>query len=105
MFKLGKKEFKEDMRDLISSHYILDSMPSPPQVYMHNVSFPWLMLGNDNYGDCVFAGAVHETMLWNDEGGHDIQMDNHAVLSDYAAVTGFNPVLEQMIMVQMYGMQ
>ena len=25
------------------------------------------MLGNDQYGDCVWAGAAHETMFWNKE--------------------------------------
>jgi hypothetical protein len=51
------------------------------------------MLGNDQrWGDCVFAGACHETMLWTAEGGEEarpvLRRDSPP---DYAAVTGFNP--------------
>lgn len=49
------------------------------------------MLGNDRYGDCVFAGAAHESMLYNLERKKVVQFDDAAVLSDYSAVTGFNP--------------
>jgi hypothetical protein len=29
----------------------------------------WNMFANDQYGDCVEAGAAHEHMLWTLEGG------------------------------------
>jgi hypothetical protein len=49
------------------------------------------MLGNDQYGDCVWAGAAHETMLWNEEASHLVTFTEASVLSDYSAVTGFKP--------------
>jgi hypothetical protein len=51
----------------------------------------WPMLGNDRYGDCVWAGAAHETMLLNKEAGATVTFTDAAVLADYAAATGFNP--------------
>ena len=50
------------------------------------------MFGNDTYsGNCVFAGAAHETMLWLAQVGTPRQFSTANALSDYAAVTGFNP--------------
>src|SRR5262249_7261133 len=49
------------------------------------------MLGNDHYGDCVFAGAAHETMLWNKRAGHTVDMSTEQTLLDYSDVTGFDP--------------
>ena len=49
------------------------------------------MLGNDQYGDCVWAGAAHETMLWNKEAARTVAFNNTGVLKDYSAVTGFKP--------------
>lgn len=49
------------------------------------------MLGNDQYGDCVWAGAAHETILWNHMNNQTVPFSDQAVLSDYSAVTGFNP--------------
>jgi len=51
----------------------------------------WGMLGNNEYGDCVWAGAAHETMLWNRAAGREVVFSAESVLSDYSAVTGFNP--------------
>ena len=48
-------------------------------------------MGNDQFGDCVFAGAAHETMLWNAAAGRTVAFTPECVLSDYSAVTGFNP--------------
>lgn len=62
-----------------------------PATHDRKLGRDWAMLGNDRYGDCVFAGAAHETMMWNAERGAQVGFDDHAVLSDYSAVTGFNP--------------
>lgn len=48
------------------------------------------MLGNDRYGDCVWAGIAHEVMGFNKLAGHPVTFTNGSVLSDYSAVTGFN---------------
>ena len=49
-------------------------LPTLPKTFGHVTNVPptpvgtdqraWGMLGNDQYGDCVMAGAAHETMLW-----------------------------------------
>jgi hypothetical protein len=48
------------------------------------------MLANDRYSCCVWAGAAHETMLLNKEAGNAVAFTDVNVLSDYAAVTGFD---------------
>lgn len=70
-----------------------DVLPTPPASHNNTalVTAPWGMLGNDQYGCCVFAGAAHETMLWNSEAKNIVEFSDHAVLSDYTTVTGFNP--------------
>src|SRR5882757_1904530 len=64
----------------------------PPKTFGHQkLQTTWGMLGNDKYGDCVWAGAAHETMLWNKEASKTVTFTDNEVLSDYSAVTGFNP--------------
>jgi hypothetical protein len=49
------------------------------------------MLGNDRVGDCVFAGADHETMIWGAEAGTSIGFSDRTAISDYSTVTGYTP--------------
>jgi len=51
----------------------------------------WLSLGNTDFGDCFWAGAAHEHMGWVASTGRSVKFTTAGVLSDYAAVTGFNP--------------
>jgi hypothetical protein len=56
----------------------------------------WGMLGNDKYGDCVWAGASHEEMLWLREAGvSETQVERlfteQTALRAYSEVTGFDP--------------
>jgi len=68
------------------------SLPVAPAVFGHQDSVSsYGMLANDQYGDCVFAGAAHETMIWTALGGNPRVFNDHSVLSDYSAVTGFSP--------------
>lgn len=71
----------------------LPQAPSGPFGHYANVSEAKLgMLGNDQYGCCVWSGAGHEEMMWSREGGsRPINITTENVLSDYAAATGFNP--------------
>jgi hypothetical protein len=48
------------------------------------------MFGNDQYGDCVWAGAGHETQIWSAEGGKPATFGVGGLLDAYSAVTGFN---------------
>ena len=67
-------------------------LPTPPAEFGHeNLVQQWQLLANDKYGDCVWAGAAHETMMWCREVGVDTEFTDDSVLSDYSAVTGFKP--------------
>ncbi len=90
-FKLGKLPARPGAVKFKLTDYI--SLPTPPTSYGHYrlVTENWQMLGNDQYGDCVWAGAAHETMLWNREANRNVSFTDQEVLSDYSAVTGFNP--------------
>lgn len=65
--KRGMKEWREDAIKLQLSDYLVrKELPVVPKVYGHIKSndIPWGMLGNDQCGDCVMAGACHEIMVW-----------------------------------------
>jgi hypothetical protein len=69
-------------------------LPPLPATFGHDADIDadaWGMLANDRYGDCVFAGAAHETMLLVREAGGTATFTDANVLADYAAVTGFDP--------------
>jgi hypothetical protein len=91
--KLGLKPFVHDSRDLLFSRYRTGApLPKHPAHFGHeNLVQQWDMLGNDQYGDCVWAGAAHETMLWNAMAQRTVTFTTEGVLSDYAACTGFDP--------------
>ncbi len=86
--KLGKLPARPNAVKLKFANYkTLPTYPTSEKA----VNLSWQMLGNDNYGDCVWAGAGHETISWNNEAKKTVIFDNKGVLSDYSAVTGFNP--------------
>lgn len=92
--KLGKLPARINSVHLKLATY-LDAaaiLPKIPAAFGHdNLVATYGMLANDAVGDCVFAGAAHETMLWCKESGHDATFTPGSVLSDYSAVTGYNP--------------
>ncbi|WP_405133085.1 hypothetical protein [Nocardia sp. NBC_01388] len=91
--KFGKLPARPDAVQLKLSTY-LDSivLPDIPAEFGHEQVVPdYGMLGNDTVGDCVLAGAAHETMVWAGEAGHTVQFDTAAVESDYSAITGYDP--------------
>jgi hypothetical protein len=88
--RLGKAPFTPDARDLRFSSYV-SSLPAVPTTFGHDRLIKpaaWGMLGNDEQGDCVWAGAAHETMLWNAEAGRHVGFTTSGVLSDYHQVAG-----------------
>lgn len=95
MRKLGKKPARPDAVKLkFGAFFKAAALPVPPPVFGHygqGGGLKFGMLANDKYGDCVFAGAAHETMVWTHRsgGGVPAAFDDAAVLSDYAALTGF----------------
>ena len=93
--RLGKKPATDDAKDLLFSSYVdATQLPPTPAEFGHEKLFPpkgWGMLGNDEWGDCAWAGPAHETMLLSTEGGHAAAFTTAGVLSDYSAGTGFDP--------------
>ena len=92
--KLGKREYIPKEKDFQYKKYKLNlaTLPTLPQTFGPKAEISnWGMLGNDQYGCCVFAGSAHDVMLWTAEGGKPVNFTTQGVLSDYSAVTGFNP--------------
>lgn len=91
-YKLGKTPARKDAVKLKLSLFGAN-LPKPPATYGHYdlEAADWGMLGNDQYGDCVWAGAGHEYMLWNKEATKTVSFTADNVLAAYTAVTGFNP--------------
>jgi hypothetical protein len=91
--KLGKQPAAPRRTDFRFADFASTvQLPMVPSKFGHGTAYPdWRMLGNDRYGDCVWAGAAHEHMLLNKVVHHtDLKFDDGAVLADYAAVTGFD---------------
>jgi hypothetical protein len=96
MLPLGKKPATHDRRDIRLQTLLEQTapLPAPPHRFGHANLYRddgWSMLGNDRYGDCVFAGAAHETMMTNHLARRTVTFTDEAVLADYGAVTGFTP--------------
>jgi hypothetical protein len=93
-FKLGKQKAQPQEKDFKFGDFAAAvQLPKVPSRFGHgNAYTDWEMLGNDRYGDCVWAGAAHEHMLVNKVIHHvDVSFDENTVLGDYGAATGFNP--------------
>lgn len=92
MLKLGKTPARHGVVKLHFGTYAnLSRLPTPPAQFGHDKPKPIAgMLGNATYGDCVWAGAAHETRIWNAAAGRTVDFTTNDVLSDYAAVTGFD---------------
>jgi len=93
-YRLGKKPAREwggGSRFRLARYADTAALPALPQAFGHGgLISSWPMLANDRYGDCVWAGAAHETMLLAKEAGNTVNFTDSNVLSDYAAVTGFD---------------
>ena len=72
-------------------HAKAPSMPVPPAVFGHQALVEaWHMLGNDEFGNCVWAAKAHMHMLWSLLGSNvRDRFTTFDVLSDYGAQTGF----------------
>jgi hypothetical protein len=95
MFKLGKKPARPGaVRLKLASYTNTAALPPLPASFGHDTLIgrrDWGMLANDRYGDCVWAGAAHETTLYVSESGAAVAFTEADVLGDYAAATGFDP--------------
>lgn len=92
MLKLGKTPARPGAVKLkFKAYFHTEDIPVPDVIRPPKI-YEWLMLANDRVGDCVMAGAAHETMLFSSEVGNSVPVfDNASVLSDYSAITGYDP--------------
>jgi hypothetical protein len=99
-FKCGKADAEYRASDPLFTSFRDASQAvsvTVPTVFGHGNSFQeWGMNGNDDWGDCVFAGGAHETELLTNlaaggvVGQKVVTIGANESLSDYSAVTGFN---------------
>ena len=104
--KLGKKPAEPRPSDLKLSKYLKAAdLPTPTKVFGYGMLAPygpdkWGMLGNgpddtvepgfEGAGDCVFAGAAHETIIWRKlRHGVDTEMSGKTTIEDYSELTGY----------------
>jgi hypothetical protein len=91
-FKLGKLPARPGAVKLKLATYLQPAeLPTPPASFGHDTQVnTWEMLGNDTVGDCVIAGALHETMLWTSIGSTAIPVSTDAAIKNYSAITGYD---------------
>lgn len=53
----------------------------------------WGMLGNDNYGDCVYADTGHTIELWTSTASNAVLVTTGEALAMYSRDTGFTPAI------------
>jgi len=70
-------------------------LPMVPKAFGHVSNTPpgrqsaWGMLGNDQYGCCVLAGAAHEEMMWASASHHQVPMfTTQSIVGQYMRLTG-----------------
>ena len=101
---LGKKPFTPDHRDLALSKYVNKRILASqvPAALNMATAFPapdgtqpaWDVdaLGNDDAGDCVFAGPGHQTTLVGALTGKPSVVTKDMAISIYSKLTGYDPV-------------
>lgn len=90
-YKLGKRPARHAIKLKFGSFFDARKLPTPPKVFGHYSKVAkFYGLGNDTYGNCVWAGAAHEHQVWTVAGGWDrARFTISNTLEAYSAVTGF----------------
>ena len=93
---LGKTQARPDAVTFKLATYLPEvaKLPPVPPTFGHEDLLPadlGGMLGNDQYGDCVWAMLARAIMLATAEGGKPAHFDTASVLAAYSAATGFDP--------------
>ena len=80
------------MTDYLDVNALKKSMPPLPKNFGHSrvLGAEWGMLGNDVAGDCFFAGACHQTMLWTAESRDQAKFTDAEALRAYSEATGYD---------------
>jgi hypothetical protein len=91
----GKKPKRDGaIRFMVEKYVDVSRLPTPPIVFGHILgSMNWQGdLGNDQCGDCVWAGAAHETLLWNHATRRPLPVfTDDSVVQVYSQETGYVP--------------
>lgn len=66
-------------------------LPTPPTRFGHSLGIEWGVLANNDIGNCVVAGACHETMLYTDEWGEPARFDDALATKIYSDIGGYVP--------------
>ena len=89
-FKLGKLPAVYDERTLRLENYLdvpkLPLLPETSDWFAKTSPFP--MGGNDQYGDCVRAGAAHVIQTWSANAGREIITPDQMCIDEYLQLTG-----------------
>ena len=89
-FKLGKLPAVYDPRTLRLENYLnvpkLPPLPETSDWFAKTGPFP--MGGNDQYGDCVVAGASHMIQTWSANAGREQVFADKTVINAYLKLTG-----------------
>ena len=90
---MGKKPARKDaVKFDFMDYFSKRELPTPPKVFG-----PWRhftdmhMYDNNKVGNCVFAGAANETESFFYHVGRDVEFTTENVISDYSALTGYDP--------------
>lgn len=104
MYKLGLRPFKHSLytaRLMAVVHEHLNSLgPAPKDCFPWHAApenalggdGSWGMMGNDQVGDCVIADDGHQLQLWSANAGKLINPTTAQVLTEYSAITGYQPM-------------
>ncbi len=75
-------------------NYLKASLPSAPASSDYSLKASAILsdvMGNDQYGDCIFAAGYHVVGVETANAGTGFHATRAQVLADYSAVTGFKP--------------
>jgi hypothetical protein len=92
--KLGRQPKRSDQRTFKLSRYLkISELPAAPPAVDWTKAVPqYGMLLNDQLGDCVIAGMMHEAMTWQANAGSPIVQPSDAeVIAAYSAIGGYDP--------------
>ena len=94
-FALGRRPSPKDERTLKMAEFLnLSVLPEVPAAFdwtmRDGIELDYPMLGNDRYGDCVFASACHEIITWTGQTGVQQVISEEEALAAYSAFTGFD---------------
>ena len=90
--KFGRRQSVALGPHLKLSHYLRTSLPPAPDTVDYTAKAMAVLsdvMGNDQFGDCIFSGANHIAGVETGNAGNLFHATLEQVLADYSAVTGF----------------